>query len=366
MSESSATRWRALPAAVSPDELAMWRPRIPALVAVTGATGFIGSHLVDTLLEAGVSLRLLVRDRAKLPERARREAEVVLGRLDEPDALARLLSGCGAVAHLAGVVRGGSPAPFDLANRVGTENLVRALAESSPSARLVYLSSLAAVGPSPDPAGVGPEAPARPVSAYGRSKLAGEAAVRTHRGPWVILRLPTIYGPRETDVLQFFRLVALGLVPIPAGERYLTVAHVADVVRAILAALAGCGDRCTLHIGDPTPGTLHGMLAVLAESGGLSVRTVQVPALVARAVGLGGDVLQRLGIRRVAITTDKARELLARHWTARTEDSLRTLGVAGSVPLPVGFAATWAWYREAGWVPRAKIRPRNGRHPERR
>jgi nucleoside-diphosphate-sugar epimerase len=366
MNDSGGPPWRSLPTALAAEELASWCPRIPLPVAVTGGTGFIGSHLVDALRRGGVPARLLVRDSARLPASARGGVEAVAGSMEDHEALATLVSGCRAVVHVAGLVRAGRPAAFDRANRAGTENLVRALMARSPQARLVHVSSLAAAGPSRDPRGIGPEATPWPVSAYGRSKLAGEAAVREHRGPWVILRPPATYGPRETDVLQFFRLVRLGLVPIPAGERYLTVAHATDVVRAILAALAGAADNRILHIGDPTPGTLRAMLAAIGESGGLRFRTLPVPPALVRAVGLGGDVLQWLGFRSVAMTSDKARELLARHWTARTVDSLHALGLDGTVALHAGFAETWTWYRESGWVSHANIRPRNGRHSERR
>jgi len=87
-------------------------------------------------------------------------------------------------------------------------------------------------------------------------------------------------------------------------------------------------------------------------------RVVGVPAVLLRAGGRIGDLLQRLGARRVALTSDKAGELLARHWTARTEESMRRLGLAGSVPFAIAAAATWAWYREHGWIPRAKIADR--------
>ena len=267
--------------------------------------------------------------------------------------------------HVGGLVRSGRPAAFDRVNRVGTENLVGVLAGVAPGARLVHVSSLAAAGPSPDRRGIGPEATPNPVSSYGRSKRDGETAVQRHGAAWVILRPPTTYGPRDTDVLQFFRLASVGIVPIPAGERFLTVAHVSDVVRAILAALACPADRRILHVGDPTPGTFRSMVAHLAESGGVRVRTLPVPAALVRAVGVGGDALQWLGLRGVAMTSDKARELVARHWTARTADSLAILGLPGVVPLSAGFAATWTWYRQSGWLPRVTMRARKKLHSER-
>jgi nucleoside-diphosphate-sugar epimerase len=364
MSGIGGTRWRVLPTAIAADELGRWFSGIPWPLAVTGATGFVGSHLLDALLEGGAHSRVLVRDPSRLSERARANAETVLGDLDDRDALARLVSGCGGVVHLAGLVRAAGAAHFDRANRVGTENLVIALREHAPRARLVHLSSLAAAGPSEDPVGRRPEDPPRPVSAYGRSKLAGEAAVRAHGGGLVILRPPAIYGPRDVDVLQFFRLASRGVVPIPSGERWLTVAYVADVVRGILAALAGAGDGRVLNLGEPAPRTLRSLIGVLAEAGGVRARCVGVPPVVVKVAGLGGDLLHFLGVHGVAITSDKARELLARHWSARTSESLAALGLDGFVPFDAGAAQTWSWYRDRGWVARAKIhtRPRPSNH----
>jgi len=364
MNEDGPAWWRALPVAIAADELGRWFRGIPSPLAVTGATGFVGSHLVDALLDGGARPRMLVRDPSRLPERARAHAETVVGNLEDHDALARLVSGCAGVVHLAGLVRGAGAAHFDRANRVGTESLVRALREHAPRARLVHLSSLAAAGPSRDPQGRRPEEPPRPVSAYGRSKLAGEAAVQAHGGPLVILRPPAIFGPRDTDVLRFFRLVARGVVPIPSGERWVTFAYVADVVRAILAALAGAGDGRVLNLGEPAPRTLRSLIGTLAEAGGVRARCVSVPPVVVRATGVGGDLLQLFGMRGVAMTSDKARELLARHWSARTSESLAALGLEGFVPFEVGAAHTWSWYRDRGWVARAKIhaRPRPKKH----
>ncbi len=342
--------WVALPAEIQADELAAWCPRIPGPVAVSGGTGFVGTHLVEALLAAGVRPRLLVRDPARLPEAARAAADVVRGDLDDAEALGTLVAGCGSVIHLAGLVRAASEAAFQGVNRAGTENLVRVMRDRAPSARLVHVSSLAAAGPSADPGGRDPEDEPRPVSAYGRSKLAGELAVRRHTGPWAILRPPAVYGPRDIDVLQFFRLAARGFVPIPAGERWVTVAYVSDVVRGVLAAAAGAAVGRVLHLGEPEPRRLDALIGALAESGGVRARVIRVPAGLVRMLGVGGDALQRLGLRRIAMTSDKARELLARHWSARTRSSLVALGLSGVVPLAAGAAATWAWYRRAGWV----------------
>lgn len=357
MKEAAGQPWRDLPVEIAPEELQRLTAGLRVPVAMTGATGFVGSHLATALVKAGVRPRLLVRDASRLLPELAGQVELVAGSLEDRDALASLVAGCGTVFHLAGVVRAGSPAGFDRGNRAGTEGLVAAIRQRTPDVRLVQVSSLSAAGPSTEPAGVAPTDEPTPVSHYGRSKLAGELAARTARH-WVIVRPPAIYGPRDTDVLQFFRLAARGLVPLPAGERWVTTAFVSDVVRGLLAAASGDAWGRVLHVGDPRPMTMRALIAALAAAGGLRARVVPVPAALLRGAGLFGDLLQRLGARGVALTSDKAGELLARHWTARTEDSSRRVGVNGSVPFGQAAEATWDWYRAHGWLPRGKIAAR--------
>ena len=336
---------------VAPEAVSEWLEVMPKPIAVTGGTGFVGSHLVDTLCAAGITPRVLVRD----PDAPRwicgAPVDWCEGSLGDPDALKRLVEDAGTVLHLAGVVRAGRAAEFDRGNRIGTANLVAAMAEVAPSARLIHVSSLAAAGPSPQAEGVGPEIEPAPISWYGQSKLAAELEARALGDDawWTIVRPPAIYGPRDTDVFEFFRMASRGLIALPGGERWLSVAWVGDVVRSILAAAAG--DRGQIyHIGEPEPVLLDGLLAELCQAGGVTARMLTIPPKLVRAVGAVGSGLQRLGWRRLALTGDKTRELLARHWTAKTEDSMDTLGVRGVTLFADGAANTWAWYRKHGWL----------------
>jgi len=337
---------------VPPEAVASWLDLLPQPIAVTGGTGFLGSHLVETLCAAGIKPRVLARDPVSPRWIAPAPVSWVEGSLTEPDGLLRLVEGAGTVLHLAGVVRAGSAAEFDRGNRIGTANLVQAVGAVAPSARFVYVSSLAAAGPSDDPTGIGPEAEPAPISHYGRSKLAAEESVRTlgEDNAWSIVRPPAIYGPRDTDVFEFFRMVNRGLVALPAGERWLTVAWVGDVVRSILAAGATEDSGAVYHLGGPAPMRLEELIRVLAEAGGLSARLLRVPAGLVAGAGLVGSILQRCGWRSLALTRDKTRELLARHWTARTEDSLVALGVSEGTVFADGCRETWAWYRDQGWL----------------
>ena len=336
---------------VAPEAVADWLGALPQPVAITGGTGFVGSHLVDALCASGLTPRVLVRDPSAPRWIAGAPVEWVPGDLEDGAALRRLVGGAGTVFHLAGVLRAGREADFDLGNRGGTANLVQALRDAAPAARLVHVSSLAAAGPSTEPGGVGPECDPAPISWYGRSKLAAEHEVRAfgERADWSIVRPPAIYGPRDTDVFEFFRMASRGVVAIPSGERWLTVAWVGDVVRAVIAA-AVAAPRTLYHVGDPEPLRLGDLISALCGAGGVRARVVRLPPALVSGAGLVGSALQRLGWRRLALTADKSRELLARHWTSRTADSIRALGVRDVMPFSPGAASTWSWYRSRGWL----------------
>jgi nucleoside-diphosphate-sugar epimerase len=337
---------------VQGDEVAACIEHMPQPIAITGGTGFVGSHLVDTLCGAGLRPRVLVRNPEKPRWIRKTDTVIVPGSLEDPEALASLVADSGTVFHLAGVLRAGREVDFDRGNRVGTANLVEAVRRSAPAARFVHVSSLAAVGPSRDPEGLGPDDPPSPVSAYGRSKLAGEAEVAElgDSSRWCIVRPPAVYGPRDTDILEFFKMASRGLAAIPAGERWLTLSWVGDVVRAVLAAAACTERRQVFHLGEPTPRRLDRLFGELAEVGGYQVRVLRIPSAVVSAAGLAGSALQLLGWRRMPLTLDKTKELLASHWTARSRESLELLGVGPGKTFADGVELTWQWYRMKGWV----------------
>jgi nucleoside-diphosphate-sugar epimerase len=176
--------------------------------------------------------------------------------------------------------------------------------------------------------------------------------VKAHPGSFwrVIVRPPAIYGPRDTDVLEIFRMAARGLVAVPSGERWVTVAFVSDVVRSLLAAAAGGRSGGIYHVGEPEPRPLRSMVLELAEAGGLRPRVVGVPGAVVGALGLVGSLVQVAGWSRMPLTRDKARELIARHWSLETRSSLEALELGHTTALREGAIETWKWYRTKGWL----------------
>jgi nucleoside-diphosphate-sugar epimerase len=326
-----------------------WLADIGQPVAVTGGTGFVGSHLVDTLCAAGLRPRTLVRDPSLQGWTSAAPIDVIAGALDDADALERLVEGVGTVFHIAGRVRARRAVDFDRVNREGTGRLVAAVTARAPSARLVLVASQAALGPSPGRDGLGPDAPPAPVSDYGRSKRAGESLVLSSALSWSIVRPSAVYGPRDVDVLEFFRMASRGLVAIPSGERWITIAWVGDVVRAIVAAAAAQPGR-VWHVGSLQPLRLEDMARELAAAGGIEARVIGVPALAVRAAGAVAALASGLGWAPSAVTRDKLRELLAKHWSLETAASRDSLGLNRLESFDTGARTCWKWYRDMGWL----------------
>ena len=306
-------------------------------------------------LAGSVRLRALVRRTSDVSRLRELGIELAEGSLDRPETLRDAVGGVDVVLHLAALTHARNPGEFLRVNAEGTRSLVYAALEANPGPlRFVYLSSLAAVGPSYGGRPVGPETPPRPLTSYGRSKLAGEDALRgaeDKRLETTILRAPAVYGPRDRELHRVFRLAALGLLAVPAGPaRYLQLVHVGDLADAIVRAALAPSASGLLHIAHPVAHEWTEMNRLVAEAVGRKARTFRVPRPVLAAAATLSEGASRLAGRTTVFNREKVRELLAPGWLCETDTARLALGFEARIPLPQGLRETAEWYRENGWL----------------
>jgi nucleoside-diphosphate-sugar epimerase len=296
-------------------------------LAVTGATGFVGAHLLDLALGDGHTLKALTR-RHQAP---RDGVTWIQGALEDPAALARLVEGVDAVIHVAGVISADA-AGFEAGNVAGTAAMIAA-AEGARVKRFVHVSSLAAREPS--------------LSLYGASKARSEALVTASRRSTAIVRPPAVYGPGDRETLDLFKMAKRGLVLLPPAGR-LSLIHVDDLARLLLA-LAASRETLLVEPDDGRPrGWAHGEFAqALGQAVGRKVRTLSAPSALLR-LAARADTLVRG--RNAKLTPDRASFYCHPDWTVSPTHAAPTNLWQPQIATEQGLAETASWYREQQWL----------------
>jgi nucleoside-diphosphate-sugar epimerase len=320
---------------------------------VTGATGFVGSHLVDALRRDGHVVTALVRNPARAAALEQPGITLIRGDLHSLPALEAASAGQDVIFHVAGAVAARSLTEYMHANRDGTANLLAAAAAAGGSPRLVLVSSGAAGGPTrPGHPARGDEQP-HPVTWYGQSKLAAEEVVRASSLPWVIVRPPTVYGPRDRDnLIKVFRMVRYGVAPVFGhGTMEISAIYAPDLADALVAAaVSDAALGRTWYVNHPEILTTGGLVRGVANAMGRRVRTIGVPEWLGRGIlHVTGSVASLAG-RATILNADKANEFFQAGWTGDPAPFSAATGWHAAHDLKSGLAETCDWYRAAGWL----------------
>ena len=300
-------------------------------LAVTGATGFVGRALLDEAAKRGLEVRAL----ARRPRKARPGVEWIPGDLHDRKALASLVGKAEAVIHVAGVVNTHDPLGFHAGNVEGTLALIEvAVAAGVP--RFVFVSSLAAREPQ--------------LSKYGHSKLHAEKLVRASGLDWTIVRPPAIYGPRDREILELFKLAKWGVVPMPPRGRT-SIIHVADLARLLLA-LVPSGEQVAHHTFEPDDGRAQGWgHRELAKAIGWSLgRRPWVPHLSKPMLERLARADKALRGRKAKLTPDRVGYMAHPDWVCSPSAKPPQSLWQAEIPTLEGLKATAAWYREKRWL----------------
>jgi dihydroflavonol-4-reductase len=323
-------------------------------VLVTGSTGFIGSHLVERLVELGCRVRCLVRRTSSLRYLPAGAVELVYGDLAGGEGLTAALRDVTTVFHLAGVTKAHNPARYYEGNVDTTGCLYRAMeALPQPPSRIVVVSSLAAIGPSADGTPLAEDAPPHPLTHYGRSKLAAEQML-AHSPLFsrtVMVRPAVVYGPRDPDVFEIFRSVWRGVfLTIGRRDSYFSYIYVRDLVEALLAAAQSPAAGRAYFAASTAPVSWRNFSSEIARAAHRRFHTLAVPASAAYLVAFLAEWGAQLRKRPSILSREKIKEARCRYWVCDVSRARAELGFVASTPLSEGVAETLAWYKRSEWI----------------
>lgn len=324
-------------------------------ILVTGATGFVGSHLVDCLLERGRSVRCLARKSSNLRYVKDPRINLVYGGLDDSTDWDEALADVELIYHVAGTTFARRARDYFTVNHQGTEALLaEAVKRRDRIKRFVYISSLAAVGPARDGVPVDEDTQPAPITPYGRSKLMAEEAVRVVSDllPVTIVRPPAVYGPRDYGVFEFFKAVKGGMFPmIGRGDKRVSLVHARDLVNGII--LAGESEASvgrTYFISSEDNYSMRAVADLMAALMRRRLRAFSIPRPLAYCVAVAAEAGAVLLGKPPVINRDKVTDLSQKGWTCSIERAQSELGYSQQVPLEDGLRETIAWYKTEGWL----------------
>ena len=324
-------------------------------VLVTGASGFVGGHVVEALARKGIRPRCLVRQTSRLDFIKEWSPDLVFGDTTSLASLEAAVEGVDGVVHCAGVTQALSRSDYWRVNVDGCSNLYRACLAKSPAVRrIVHISSLAAWGPSVAGKPVQEGQERHPVSDYGSSKLAGQRVAEAHmdRLPIVILVPPAVYGPSDKAFLKLFACAKRGFSPvIGREERWVSLIYVKDLARAVLACLESekaVGNEYLLEDGHPH--TWREVTIAIGQSLHTSPVRVRIPLVVAKAAGVVIGCVARCTGKPALFGRDRLKDFLQPSWTCSSAKIGAELGFAPEVALEQGVAESCRWYTEHHWL----------------
>jgi nucleoside-diphosphate-sugar epimerase len=324
-------------------------------ILVTGATGFLGSHLTRRLLQGAPPVRILARDTAAARPLVEGGAELVIGAMSDRAALQRALDGVTMVYHLAGklLIPGVPAAEYYTIHVEGTRLLLDCCAETTTITRFIHCSTTGVLGVT----GSHPAdetAPYQPTNVYEASKMEGEKLVRERMAqgfPAVIVRPGLVYGPGDLHLLGFFRAIERGRFrPIGHSPIWVHPIFIDDMTEALVrcgrdaSAIGEC-----FHIAGRESVTLATLAATIADSLGVALPRGHIPLAAAAAVAMAGDLLPA-SIRPSAPLTRSRLDFLTHSRRYAVAKAQRLLDFTAATDLPEGIARTTAWYWQEGYL----------------
>lgn len=322
---------------------------------ITGATGFVGSHLADKLKASGFEVMCLKRSTSSTKWLDGKGYEFVEGDLFSNDALEKAIAKADYVFHVAGVVKSVNKEGFFKGNHEATKNLLEITKKVNPGIKkFVHISSQAACGPAIGVDSVDEKTVPKPITTYGISKLKAEEEVNRFSGdfPVTIVRPPAVFGPRDTEIFIYFQTFAKGLNSVIGfDKKYLSLVYVEDLVDGILlSAQNDVANGQTYFICMDDPYNWDEIGDVTSKILGKKAIKISLPHSLVYTVGYIAEKLASLSGKAATLNVEKCKDITQLRWVCSNAKAKRELGFEAKYTLEESFRKTIEWYKEMKWI----------------
>ncbi len=326
-------------------------------ILVTGATGFIGSHLVDYLLDLGYDVRVTIRKTSNLQWLKNKNIELVEANLNSIEDALNAVKDVDYIYHVAGLVAANNYNEFLKANRDVTENLLKACEQANQNLqRFILVSSQTASGPSSslDNPQTEDDIP-KPITSYGKSKLEGEKVAISfmNKLPITIVRPPAVYGPRDPAIKDVFKIVNKGIATlIGFDDKFVSLIYIKDLVRGmVLAGESNISEGQIYFITSHQFYTWNEIMDTMKIAMDKKhLIKVRIPHSLVLAMGAISEFLGKFSNKPPVFDYEKAIDFIQKYWICSPEKARRDLDFVSEVPLEDGLTETAQWYKSMKWI----------------
>ncbi len=324
---------------------------------VTGATGFVGSHVADKLLEKGYEVRCIARKSSNLRWLENKNIEIVTASLDDKSSLEKAVEGVDYVYHIAGLTFARNYEEFLKGNRDATKNLLEVVHKKAPNIkRFLFVSSQTVVGPSKsldNP--IDETTPRNPITSYGKSKKAAEDEVLNYQGklPFTIVRAPAVYGPRDTAIFDIFRAAKAGIgTMVGFNKKYISLIHSDDLSRGIIQATES--EKAINQIYFISSEEFYNwkqLIDVIAKTMDKKfILKIRLPHWLVLSVAALSEFFGKFSKKPPVFNYEKGIDFIQDYWTCSTQKAVEELGYKQMMSLEAGMKNTVEWYKANKWL----------------
>lgn len=324
-------------------------------VLITGANGFVGSVVAKGLLKKNYEVYCLVRSSSNLRWILDLDVKLIYGSLHDVKSLKAAIKGAEYIYHLAGVTKSNDLYAYEQGNFIGTKNLIDAINhENIKLKRFIYTSTQAAYGPSESLSPINEKHTPHPLTFYGQSKLKAQKYIEQniHKIPVTIVVPSAVYGPRDTDVLEYFKTVKLGIIPQLQGkEKYASLIHVRDLTEGIIAAAEHENTiGQTYFLTHPMPISWSEVSRITLDYLGKRAIHISVPLAAVNGVAYLSELYSKITKKPNIVSRQKVIEMKQDFWICSPKKALNDFGWQAKIDIEQGIRETLAWYVTNNWL----------------